>query len=185
MIMSNRDFYAFINELAKNENFNQSVAITDRKEDEQFRLELILRLLIASSVDIEALPGYPDLKELLDRETIRLMETTKFEEFSNLENKFNRTFKLLNDLLGDGAFKKFIDDRPKGAFLVAAFQGIATGIFCNLDFIESLSNEVILEKIKNFYEEKIYIKFTEKGARSVPRFKELTILGKEYFSHEN
>ena len=57
--------------------------------------------------------------------------------------------------------------------------------FLNLDFIESLFNEVILEKIKNFYEEEIYIKFTEKGARAISRFKELTILGKDFFSLEN
>lgn len=40
----------------------------------------------------------------------------------------------MNDLLGDGAFKKFIDDRPKGIFLVVDFQGIATGIFFKFRF---------------------------------------------------
>lgn len=185
MIMTNREFYLFISELSNNIGFKESVAITDRKEDEQFRMELILRLLIASTVNLNEMESYTDLKELLDKETIKLIEKFKKNDYEEISNRFNRTFTYLNNLLGDGAFKKYVDDKPKGAFLVASFQGIATGIYNNIDTVEKLDKVTLLEKIKGFYEEDIYKNNMEKGVRAVPRFKELSLLGKEYFKNEN
>ena len=69
--------------------------------------------------------------------------------------------------------------------MVASFQGIATGIYNNIDTVEKLDKVTLLEKIKGFYEEDIYKNNMEKGVRAVPRFKELSLLGKEYFKNEN
>lgn len=107
MIMTNREFYFFINELSTNEDFNECIPITDRKEDEQFKLELILRLLISSHINIDDFSKYDDLKELLDRETISLIEHIKSDSYESIKDKFNKTFKLLNDTLGEDSFKKY------------------------------------------------------------------------------
>lgn len=180
MIMTNREFYVFLNELSKNDDFNYCVPITDRKEDEQFKLELILRLLIATRIDMGDI-FYDELKDLLDKEMIKMINNIDKSEYAIIKDRFNRTFKLLNELLGEDSFKKFTDNRHKGAFLVAAFQGIATGIFFNIDELEKKEKEEIKNKIRNFYEQDSYIKNNNKGARAVPRFKELTMLGKELF----
>ncbi|WP_062572055.1 DUF262 domain-containing protein [Peptoniphilus sp. DNF00840] len=185
MIMTNREFYFFINELSTNEDFNECIPITDRKEDEQFKLELILRLLISSNSNTNDFSKYDDLKELLDRETISLIEHTKNDSYESIKYKFNKTFKLLNDTLGEDSFKKYSDSKHKGAFLVSAFQGIATGVYFNINKIENIDKELLSKKIKNFYEKDEYINSTKKGARAVPRFIELTEFGKEYFSHED
>lgn len=94
MIMTNRRFYNFINELSKNQYFNDCVVITDRKEDEQFKLELILRLLIGMKMDMNEASNYNDLKELLDRETIKMIDGFKEDEYEIVSEKFNKTFKL-------------------------------------------------------------------------------------------
>lgn len=185
MIMTNRDFYGFIDGLSKNEDFNSCVVITDRKEDEQFKLELIIRLLIAVKMDMSEAINYNDLKELLDRETIKMIDEFEESEYQIIEDKFNRTFKLLNNLLGEDSFKKYSDEKHKGAFLVGAFQGIAPGIYCNIDKVENMNPEDVKNKIRSFYEENTYIESTKRGARAVPRFHDLTLLGKEYFGHEN
>ena len=182
MIMTNRDFYVFLDKLAKNDDFNECVTITDRKEDEQFKLELILRLLIAVKMDLDDASYYNDLGELLDRETIKILETIRKEDYDIIEDRFNRTFKLLNELLGEDSFKKYTDDKHKGAFLVSAFQGIASGIYINIDSIENESHDLV-DKIRKFYDTGTYIENTKKGARAVPRFKELTLWGKKFFGN--
>lgn len=183
--MTNRDFYVFLDGLSRNVDFNECITITDRKEDEQFKLELILRLLISLSIDLEVTNKYYDLKELLDRETINMIDTIQKNEYGKIENKFNRTFKLLNKVLGEDSFKKYSDDRHKGAFLVAAYQGIASGIYYNIDNVELWSEEKLVSKIQKFYDEEVYIDSTKKGARAVPRFRDLTNLGKEFFENED
>lgn len=185
MIMTNRDFYVFLDGLSKNTDFNECITITDRKEDEQFKLELILRLLISLNINLEETNKYYDLKELLDRETINMIDMIQKNEYVTIENKFNRTFKLLNKVLGEDSFKKYTEDRHKGAFLVAAYQGIASGIYYNIDNVELWSDEKLVSKIQRFYDEEMYIESTKKGARAVPRFRDLTNLGKEFFGNEN
>ena len=185
MIMTNRDFYVFLDLLSKNEDFNECITITDRKEDEQFKLELILRLLIGVKMNLDDISNYTDLKELLDRETIKFIENIQNEDYIIIKNKFSRTFKLLNKLLGEDSFKKYTDNKHKGAFLVAAFQGIATGIYQNIDNVEQKDSSILTDKIRKFYDEEIYVESTKKGARAVPRFKDLTIFGKRFFNDEN
>lgn len=184
MIMTNRKFYMFLEDLARNEDFNQCVAITDRKEDEQFKLELILRLLISVKMDFANIPVYDDLKELLDKETLKFIERLNEQQYDTIRNNFNKTFKLLNSLLGEDSFKKYTDNKHKGAFLVGAFQGIAVGIYHNIDDLLNYDNEILKNKIRSFYEQKKYEECMGKGVRAVPRFKELTIFGKEFFRYE-
>ena len=85
-------------------------------------------------------------------------------------------------MLGEDSFKKYTDDKHKGAFLVSAFQGIASGIYINIDSIENESHELV-DKIRKFYDTDVYIESTKKGARAVPRFKELTLWGKNFFGN--
>ena len=185
MIMTNREFYGFIDRLSKNKYFNNCVVITDRKEDEQFKLELVIRLLIAVKMDMSEALNYTDLKELLDRETIKMIDEFEDSEYQIIEDKFILTFKLLNNILGEDSFKKYSNEKHKGAFLVGAFQGIATGIYCNIDKIEKMNPEDIKNKIRFFYEENAYIESTKRGVRAVPRFHDLSLMWKEYFDHEN
>lgn len=184
MIMVNKNFYDFLSSLSQNDDFNVCISITDRKEDEQFKLELILRLLISTRMNVDEM-AYNDLKELLDKETIKMIENLTANDYEDIENKFNRTFKFLNNILGEDTFKKYVDNKHKGAFLVGAFQGIAPGIYLNIDTIEQEQNTTITNKIRDFYSTDTYIKSTDQGVRAVPRFKALSTFGKQYFSNEN
>ena len=132
-------------------------------------------------MNFDDISNYNDLGELLDRETIKILETIKEEEYEIIEDKFNKTFKLLNELLGEDSFKKYTEGKHKGAFLVSAFQGIASGVYMNIDYIEKSGIETLVARVREFYDTNEYIESTKKGARAVPRFKDLTLLGKEFF----
>lgn len=94
-------------------------------------------------------------------------------------------FNRLNDILGEDSFKKYSDSKHKGAFLVGAFQAIASGIYTNIDNVQKMTEDKIRNKVRAFYHEKAYIDSTNRGVRAVPRFCDLTRFGKEYFNNEN
>lgn len=185
IIMTNRDFYSFLIGLSKNNDFNTCVNISNRKEDEQFKLELILRLLIAQYIDFNTLDRYLDLKELLDKETINLVNQIASEAYEDIKIRFDKTFKILNEILEDDSFRKYSEDRHRGAFLVSAFQCIATGIFYNLDMVEDMPQDHIRDIIRSIYTNDEYIANTQSGSRAIPRFKALTLLGRGIFRNED
>ena len=81
MIMTNKDFYDFILSLEQNELFKMCIPISDRKSDEQYRMELVLRLLVSQSINFDEIGNYTEFSELLDKETMKMCETDyHFEE---------------------------------------------------------------------------------------------------------
>ncbi|EGO2739280.1 DUF262 domain-containing protein [Enterococcus faecalis] len=182
IIMSNKSYYDFLLELEKNSDFLQTIPITSRKEDEQYRLELILRLLISLNFDFDKINNYNDFSQLLDKEAIHMCENNSLDE-KEFQAKFNTSFKILNNLFGEDSFKKYHHDKFSGPFLASSFQTISTGMLANIDEIEKLPdvNTWLSEKIKDIYDNPIFLKNTTPGARAIPRFKELSQFGIAHF----
>lgn len=181
MIMTNRKLYDFIRELDECEAFQACVPISDRKSDEQFRLELIVRLLVAVYCDVADKSRSMDLSALLDEETVKLCTMTL--DYSRIKCNFFRTFELLRNVEGENIFKKRSDNGYRGGFLSAAYQGIAVGVYCHMDSMERCENEQWLnEKIKQFYLSDNFAKMLEQGVRPVQRFIELSRFGQTLFA---
>ena len=179
MIMTDRDFYKKVLELSDYHYFNNCVPITDRKEDEQFKMELVVRAQIACQTEIEILRTYTDLSELLDKETIKLASSIdKINEFSP---KFEQIFGKLSSALGENSFKRYEDNKFKGAFLVSAYQCIVSGAILNFESFIGLSDDDLKVKIQKLYQHSEFIENMKPGARAIPRFISLTNLGKDYF----
>lgn len=181
MIMANRNFYSFIKDLSEYSNFVECVPLTDRKTEEKYYQELVLRLIIANNYTFDELNKYSDLSELLDKETLNLCE--KDLPLSEIKDRFERTFDLLREIVGEDSFRKFSGTKHSGPFMVTSYQAIATGIFSNIDSICNQANyqEIILNKIREFYSTKEFENNTAPGTRSIMRFYSLTRFGKEYF----
>lgn len=184
MIMENREFYRFASELDKEAAFRTCISITDRKVDEQFRLELIVRLLVAVDINWEQGKEYQEMSELLDQEILKLCALKTFD-IEKFREKFKHTFGLLNDALGESAFKKYnkSTDRFMGAFLISSYEVIAVGIFSNIEAIMRLGNskEWVCDKIKKMYEEGVYLDNLRPGTKVINRFQILSKWGVEFF----
>lgn len=181
MIMTNKDFYEFVINLEKIEEYRNCIPITDRKTDEQYRVELVLRLLVSQYIDWNNINQYSELSELLNKETLKLCEIEL--NYIVIIKKFKDTFSLLYETLGEDIFKKYNGTKHSGSFLASAFQGIATGVFYNIDSIIALDNNIewLKNKIQTFYLEDIFMKNTIPGAKAIPRYKELSLFGVGYF----
>ena len=105
MIMTNKSFYEFVMRLDSEENFKNCLPISDRRADEQYRTELVLRLLIPENIDWEKITDYTDFAELLDKETIALCSAKL--DYDIIRDKFAATFSLLYGVFEENAFKKY------------------------------------------------------------------------------
>lgn len=181
MIMTNKSFYEFTLKLEQSESYRNCVPITDRKTDEQFRMELVLRLMVAKYINWDNISHYSDFSQLIDKETLKLCEMEiNYEEFSQC---FNGTFNLLYGVLGEDTFKKYNGTKHSGPFLISAFQGIAVGVFENMVDIIALkdSSTWLKNKIQDFYSAELFLKNTIPGVKAIPRYKELSLFGVEHF----
>lgn len=185
MIMTNKRFYDHICMLEKNQFFNLCVPISDRKADEQYKMELILRLLVSQHMDFNIINNYRDFSELLDKETIKLCESDFDFEESGI--KFEKTFEILHDVLGEEVFKKYNGEKHIGPFLSSAFQGIAAGVYSNIGLLRNEVDykEKLKTKIPEFYQTIEFTSNTIPGIKAIPRFRDLTIFGKAFFRYED
>jgi hypothetical protein len=181
MIMTNKSFYEFIMQLDEIESYRNCIPISDRKTDEQYRVELIVRLFVAKYMNWDDIKNYSDFTELLDKETLKLCERTI--DYSALKDRFGGTFNLLYGVLGEDAFKRYNGSKHSGPVMTSAFQAIGLGVFENLDAIMKTGDysNWLKNKIHEFYGEDIFAKNTTPGTKSIPRFRDLSTFGVEYF----
>ncbi len=182
MIMTNKNFYEFIVQLDGYQPYRDCLPITDRRTDEQYRMELVLRLLVAFHIDWENLRKYTDFSELLDKETILLCERNDLE-YSEISERFKKVFNLLNMTQGEDSFRKYNGEKYIGPVMVASFQTIACGVFHNIEEILSLegASEWLRNKVQNLYNEDVFQQNITPGTKSIPRYKTLSEFGKEFF----
>ncbi len=181
MIMTNKAFYEFVMQLDETESFRNCIPISDRKTDEQYRVELAMRLLVAEFMDWDDLNKYSDFAELLDKETLKLCEKTI--DYTEQKERFTGTFNLLYGVLGEDTFKRYNGTKHTGPIMASAFQAIALGVFQNLDAILKAKDytDWLKDKIHQFYSEEVFIKNTTPGTKAMPRFKDLSLFGVGYF----
>lgn len=181
MIMTNKAFYEFVVYLESIVSFRDTVPISDRKTDEQFRMELVIRLLVAQYMNWEDLKKYEDFSDLLDKETLSLCE--KELDYQSIKDQFNGTFTLLFGIFGDSPFKRYSDSRHSGPVMISAYQAIAIGVYSNFSSILTLSDSRtwLKNRVEQFYSEDVFIKNTTPGVKAIPRFKELSLFGIDFF----
>lgn len=133
IISVNRDFYRWLSGLANDENFQQCVALADRQLREQYHLELAVRFMVLSTVDVERVTAVRELGEFLTDEIVALANSSTAKSREQLGKVFKRTFLELRDALESDAFRKYdkARDRFTGGFSIAAFEVIALGIGFN------------------------------------------------------
>jgi hypothetical protein len=167
--------------LNEDENYKCCLPISDRKTDEQYRVELLLRLLISQTIDWKIIGDYSDFSELLDKETVKLCEKKVDKEVES--RKFKTTFQLLYGLFGEDTFKKYNGEKRLGPVMASVFQAVAPGVFKNIDNIVSLPNreEWLTDRINSVFDTDEFKRNIVPGVRSIPRFKDLSLFSMGYF----
>ena len=190
MIMSNPALYDFMEQLSLNEDFIEATPISSRLVDEQYRMELITRYLIAVNCDLSGVrKEYKDLAPLLDEKVLELCDRQQFN-YEAQEHLFNSVFKLLKSIDQvncEDVFKKYVGNRFTGPVSSATFLTITVGLANAIQNGDDIVDNTLKlsSLIKELYLQETFTYYTRNGARAVDRFEALTSFGKEYFSGES
>jgi len=172
MIMTAPDKYKWFDELSNNEDFLATLSLSDRLSEEQYHKELVLRFIALSNFEYKN----QDVEDFLDETNEKIINNADLK-FEDIKNKFMKTFKFLNNILGEKSFKKNF----KGKFLESSFEAIAIGLSENIYDYSENDFEIIKDKIENLYNQSFYNENSGSGTNAKMRINKIIYPSKEYF----
>lgn len=186
MLMVNPTYFEVVNELSNTEEFKSVTLLSDRNNKEQFDKELIVRYIIARSLDMELVNLQNDMGVFLTEELLELMEKDEVE-LTKYIDEFNRTVQLLNRVLGERALKKYNHEKEtfEGGFSLSMFEVILLGLSENIDNWETESEATLVSIIQEVPIKPEFEHATSRGKRAIARFKELSLLSRDLFKNED
>jgi hypothetical protein len=106
-----------------------------------------------------------------------LMATNLFYDMASEGNVFNKTFRYLNEALGDRAFKRWNGHTFMGKFLMSVFEVLATGISHNLAALDAMQpadrNQFIVQAAQQLWNNHVFIASSGAGVRGTTRLARL------------
>jgi len=186
IIMLDHTYYEKINELKLYPSFLNVIAINENKVKEDYHMELILRYFIGKfdSVNYDNYRmSSTHLSEFIDSETTNLIDSPDF----NIDEEillFKRVMDLLDDRLGESAYKKYYDGKGvfEGQFSNSSFEAITAGLALNIDLQEAKPAIQFVEKISSMYLEEGFLEFSTRGVKAIQRFRGLNNFSRTYFA---
>ena len=187
LIMINKDLYETISDLYKDTYYKKCTPMTEAQTEERHDMEWIVRYIVYTSLSNNQLK-YIDKSRNMDAFLTEKIEEIAIENNKKVmleySDKFSRIFKLLSNLLGENAFKKFKDDRFKGPMLISAYESIIPGVYSNIDYWET-NKELLKKKVVQIYNQPQYESATKRGVRPLDRMCQLIEFSRIWFSNEN
>ena len=186
LIMVHPDAFRWIECLAKDENFQACIALSDRLLSERYDLELVTRFVVFRNLEEAQLSAIGDIGDFLTDRIVELAQSAKFEQIASIEqNAFKNTFACLVKSLGDRSFRKYDPERDRhfGGFLISAFEPIALGIGHSF---ERFMNDANLQQIefigKNLWSNSDFLNRSGMGVSASTRIRSNIPLGRNLFA---
>jgi hypothetical protein len=181
LVAANRDFYAWLKDMARLPQFEDCVSLSPRAYLEQFDLELVLRFLVFRTLPLEGLSGMGDLGDFLSDKMMDLAKS--FSKWNKQErNALTATFTILSDELGDDAFRMYEKKRKRftRGFSISAFEAVAMGIGFNIDRLKAKKVNVV-EKAQDLWSNEDFLHSSGSGIRASTRIPKTLEVGRNLF----
>ncbi|RLT35046.1 MAG: DUF262 domain-containing protein [Chloroflexi bacterium] len=185
LITVNRDFHIWFERLAGLSVFRDSIATSERQDEERYDLELALRFFACDATD-EKLKQIVDVGDFLTARMLTFAMDDKFDQRA-AEARFAGTFALLAEALGDDAFRRYdpVKQRFLGGFSVSAFETIAVGLAASLDGWQGLNppdrNARLRERIQSMWANADWRAHSGSGIRGNLRIPYVVPWGRAHF----
>lgn len=178
LVMLNKEKFQHLSELAANDDFLTAVPLSEAKEERAYRQELVLRFHMQQSyegTDKELPEEFGDYLTTWMRQA-----ATTGDEF--LEGKaFSRTFRTINVALGEDAFRRYDNGRHKGAFSIACYEFVTTGVAANLDYW-SAHPQLLTERVREVWTSPQFRANSGTGVSPRRRVPKLIHISREFFA---
>lgn len=184
MLMVNPQYYEMVNSLAEDTLLKTILSLTPKYLEEQYDKELIVRYIIARSANLEDINLQQDMGIYLTEELMNLMELNEADLNQYVED-FKKAMELLNEALGDKAFKKYNQEKDDflGGFSLSMYEVLIVGLSENNDIWKD--TDKLKGVIKHIPNNSRFEHATTRGKRPIARFQELTRLSRELFKNED
>lgn len=187
LIMLDPEAYKYLVDASGLENFNKSIAISERLYDQRYDMELIIRLIFLANAKQEDLKGITDISSYLTNNVSKIT-TTELDWVAEIK-LIDKTFAIINEVLGDNSFNKYDkeSERYKGGFQISLYELLATGAYRSIK--EGVDDEkvkqIISSTAKSAPYNDVFNKYSGSGTKASYRWPRMLELVKEYFIDEN
>jgi hypothetical protein len=184
LVMVNRGFYEWLRTLASVQQYQDCIALSEKNISEQYDIELVLRFLVFSRLELADYDRSADVGDYLTDSMVKMARDENFDR-SRIEGAFRATFQLLSRTIGENAFRRYDsnEDKFKGGFLLSPYEVIACGLGYN--FESPPGDDQIEPRIKSIWTNPIFTQNSGSGVRANTRIPQLIPLGRETFRIEN
>jgi hypothetical protein len=182
VISVNPDFYRWMKDLSRNEDFQSCIALNEQSLDEQYDLEILSRFLVLRTIDLKIISNLGDAETFFTDSIIKIAENHNY----NMDEEalaFRNTFKALNASLSGESFRRYYVDKNKfsGGFSLAVFETVALGIGYNHHCINNILID-LRERIISLWSNPEYLEQIARARSENVRLPKLISLGRNLFA---
>jgi len=132
LVMLNPEMYSEIDDLSRSESFTNTVPLSDQKENQAYRQELVLRFFSQRSYRGGNAELRAEYGEYLT-DWLRHVAARKDWRSEIDPSVFRACFGAIDRALGEDAFRRFDGRRHLGPFSISGFEFITSGLAANID----------------------------------------------------
>jgi hypothetical protein len=148
-VMLDAKFARWLDALSEYPSYVATVDISERREQEAYDVESVLRYLCIVNTPVDVLMRMGDVGEFLTSRMRDFIEDPAFDREVQ-QQRFHFVFDVLASALGAKAFKRYdrAADDFKGRFSISAFEAIASGVALNAPYWESMDEHERLIQLR-------------------------------------
>lgn len=181
LVMVNLEFYDWIRDLANDENFIATTALSDKNLQEAYDVELVLRFLLLVDASEDELKTVGDVGVYLSTKMVELAKNNEFKR-DYWETRFRNVFRLLAEHAGDGAFKRYSvgKGRHEGGFVISQYEAVTAGTAALVD--SGGDQATIAPKIQELWVKEEFTEWAKSGVTAARRLRRIIPFSREHFS---
>lgn len=179
LIMVNLQAFNFVQELSNFTDFKDCIPLTERKEEESFYSELVMRFFVQRHINLFKEFQHSEIHPFLDDAIIKLFNLESSFNYKLEKQIFKYTFEVANLAIGEDAFKKYNPAKKKheGAFSLSLFEVLTTWMSKKIEKIINLGESPDTIKLSidffnmnhNIIAQKAFTENTVHGIRALQR----------------
>lgn len=183
LVMLDRTFYEWVVQCSVSEPFQTIVPISQRKEDEGFRQELVLRFFLHAQFQGNAKELGQELGEYLTTWVRDVAVDSGFDRADNFA-LFKRVFGVLAPATGEDSFRRWDAEKNRflGPFSISAYEAITSGVASSLDYWTGESTDALRDRIQAIWTDDNFRENSGTGVSPRRRMPRLVDYGRKHFS---
>lgn len=180
--MLNKQLFEWLKDLPRNESFVLATALSDRPIEEAYDVELALRFLVLGLIEEASATSIGDVGFFLTEKMTEIAKNKKYKK-KDAQLLFEATFGLINEVMGDAAFKRYntIKGRHEGGFLLSQYEVVALGIAFNIASGSLCDKADIPSRIQSIWGEPEFTEWARSGVTAARRLPRLLPFGRKLF----